>query len=116
MKSIREIFDLRHRKALRIAVLVLSTLLIGTVSALTYYSISASITATTTAAKVQFVAGGDTPAGYTISAAGTFAKISISGYPNATLTYQRGLNVSNTDTASHLIRLRNIQITGGQGS
>lgn len=116
MKSISEIVDLRHRKALRIGVLVLSTLLIGTASALTYYSITSSITATTSAATVKFVSGSDTPAGFTINTAGTFATVTIKSFPNATLTYQKGLNVSNTDTAAHSVRLRSVQITGGSTS
>ena len=116
MKSIKEIFNLRHTKALRLGVLILSTLLIGSASALTYYSITSSAGTTTAAAKVQFVAGGDTPAGYTITAAGTFAKISISAYPNATLTYQKGLNISNTDNAAHSVRLRSVQVSGGSSS
>src|SRR5712692_1119016 len=116
MKSIREIFDLRNRKALRIGILVLSTLLVSTASALTYYSITASSTATTSAATVKFISAADTPTGTVINAAGTFVTIPIKAYPNATLTYQYALNVNNTDTSAHQVRLRSISISGGQGA
>ena len=116
MKSIREIFDLRNRKALRIGILVLSTLLVSTASALTYYSITASTTATTSTAVVKFISAADTPTGTVINAAGTFVTIPIKAYPNATLTYQFALNVSNTDSVAHQVRLRSISITGGQGA
>ncbi len=117
MKSIREIFDLRHRKALRIGVLVLSTLLIGSASALTYYSLTSSITTTTSAATVKFISAADTPTGTVINAAGTFVTLPIKAYPNATLTYQYALNVSNTDLVNaHSVRFRSISISGGQGA
>jgi len=38
MKNLREILDLRHRKALRIGILILTTLLITSASALVYAS------------------------------------------------------------------------------
>ncbi len=116
MKSVKELFDLRHRKGLRLGVLLLSTLMISTASALVFYSIQSRTTTTTSAAAVKFVAGGDTPAGFFINTAGTYARISTKSYPNATLTYDKVLNVTNTDTASHSIRLRSIAITSGQGS
>lgn len=116
MKSIREILNVRHKKALRLGVLLLSTLLVSTASALVYYSIQVRTTATTSAAAVKFVTGGDTPAGYFINTPGTYASISVKSYPNATLTYDKALNVSNTDTAAHSIRIRSVSISGGSTS
>jgi len=124
MKSIREIFDLRNRKALRMGILVLSTLLIGGVSAAVYYSLQYSTVASTSSAVVKFVAGSDCPTtsnGYcsvTIpSAAATYASLSIKTYPNVTVTYQRALNISNTDASNaHNVRIRNVTITGGSSS
>ncbi len=115
--------DLKHKKSLRLGVLLLSTLLITSASALVYYSIANRTVATTAAAGVKFVAGGDcsgafgsSPCGVTISAAGTYAALSTKSYPNATVTYQRALNVSNTDTSTHSIRIRSIAISGGSAS
>ncbi len=113
MKSIREIFDLRHRKALRIGVLLLSTLLITSASALVFYNLTASVTTTTSAAVVKFVSTPDTPAGTVISTAGVFATMSIKSYPNATNTYQQALNVSNTDGVAHSIQITQVSITSG---
>ncbi len=123
MKNIREVLDLKHKKYLRLGVLLLSTLLITSASALVYYSIANRTVATTAAAGVKFIAGGDctgafgaSPCGVTISAAGTYAALSTKSYPNATVTYQRALNVSNTDATTHTIRLRSIAISGGSTS
>ncbi len=113
MKNIREIFDLRHRKALRIGVLLLSTLLITSASALVFYNLTASVTTTTSAAVVKFVSTPDTPTGTVISTAGVFATMSIKSYPNATNTYQNALNVSNTDSVSHQIQITQVSITSG---
>lgn len=116
MKSIGELFDLRHKKSLRLGVLLLSTLLIGSASALVYYSIQVRTTATTSAAAVKFVTAADTPTGYFINTPGTYASISVKSYPNATLTYDKALNVSNTDTVARTIRLRSVIISGGSTS
>jgi len=117
MKSFKEIFDLRHRKALRIGVLALFTLLITSASALTYYSLTASTSATTSAATVKFISAADTPTGTVINAAGTFVTLPIKAYPNATLTYQFALNISNTDASNaHSVRLRSVSIASGGGS
>lgn len=97
-------------------VLILSTLLITSASALTFFSLTASTTSTTSAATVKFITAADTPSGTVINSAGTFVTLPIKAFPNATLTYQFGLNVSNTDTLAHSIRLRSISITSGQGA
>lgn len=123
MKSIGELFDLRHKKSLRLGVLLLSTLLIGSASALVYYSIQVRTTTTTASAGVKFVAGADcnaaygtSPCGVTIPAAATYASLSIKTYPNATVTYEKALNVSNTDGSTHQIRLNSVTISGGETS
>lgn len=123
MKSVREIFDIRHRKGTRVAVLLLSTLLIMGASATVFYSLQNRTVATTSAAGVKFIAGNDcsgaygtSPCGATISAAGTYAALSLKTYPNATVTYQKALNISNTDAGTHQIRLRSTAISGGFAS
>ncbi len=116
MKNIGELLDLKHKKSLRFGLLLLSTLLITSASALVYYSIVARTTATTSTAGVKFLTGSDTPAGYFINSAGTYASISVKSYPNATLTYDRALNVSNTDASTHQVRIRSVAISGGSSS
>ena len=117
MKSIREILDLRHKKSLRIGVLILSTLLIGTVSATVYYSLQTRTNATTSSAVVKLISGTDsTSAGASINTVGTYASLAIKTYPNATVTYQQALNISNTDSIIHKVRLNSQSVSGGQGS
>lgn len=39
----------------------------------------------------------------------------LKAYPNVTLTYEQAVNISNTDTASHSIRLRSVSISPASG-
>ena len=115
--------DIRHKKALRMGVLLLLTLFITTASALVYYSIEYRTQVNVASAGVKFVAGGDctaafgtSPCGVTINSVGTYASLSLKTYPNATVTYEKSLNVSNTDTVTHKIRLNSVAISGGETS
>lgn len=104
-----------HRK-LAIGLLLLA--LVSTASALVYYSLNLRTVVTSTTPKVVFVTASDsTAAGATIGTNSTYAKLTgIKSYPNATSIYEQALNVSNTDTAAHSIRLRSISITSGFAS
>ena len=104
-----------HRK-LVIGLLLLTV--IATASALVYYSLDLRVVVTSTTPMVIFVTASDsTSAGATIGTNSTYAKLTgIKSYPNATSIYEQALNVSNTDTASHAVRLRSISITGGSTS
>ncbi|NWF97259.1 MAG: hypothetical protein HXY34_14065 [Candidatus Thorarchaeota archaeon] len=45
----------------------------------------------------------------------TWVSLALKAYPNATLTYEQPLNVSNTDSVSHTFRLRHVSITPASG-
>ncbi len=105
----------RHRK-LVLALLLLTV--IASASAAVYYALDSRYVVTSAAAKVIFISAGDSgSAGLTIGTNSTFAKLTgIKSYPNATSTYEQAVNVSNTDSSAHNIRLRSISITGGFAS
>ncbi len=106
----------KHRK-LVLALLLLTV--IASASAAVYYALDSRYVVTSAAAKVIFISAADsTSAGLSIPGPNsTFAKLTgIKSYPNATSTYEQAVNVSNTDTVSHSIRLRSISITGGFAS
>jgi len=90
--------------------------LIGTASAAVYYSVLMQPSVTITGATVIFVAGNDWPIGSTLGTNSTWVSLALQAYPNATLTYDQPLNISNTDTSSHLFRLRNVSITPASGT
>jgi hypothetical protein len=103
-----------RKKALFITLLLASTI-VATAIAAVYYSLLMESRASTNATDVKFVAGGDsTTAGATgYSTNGTYVMLgSIKAYPNATLTYEQAINVSNTG-AAHQFRLSHSSITNG---
>jgi hypothetical protein len=101
------------KKAVLITLLLASTL-VATAIAVVYYSLLMESKASTGATDVKFVAGGDsTAAGATVYTNGTYVMLgSLKAYPNATLTYEQAINVSNTGSA-HQFRLRHWSITNG---
>lgn len=122
MKSFRELFDLRHKKALRMVLLLLSTILIGSVSAAVYYQLSNRTLVTVAKPLVTFCitgcTGGTDPADSTAAGAvlgtnNTYVRLpSVKAYPNATGVYERVVGIQNTDTAAHNIKLRSSSISG----
>jgi len=105
-------------KALKLLTLVLTSLLIASASAAVYYSIVMEPTVTIKLAVVQFAQGNDwSQVAGSIGTDKTWCSLSLKAYPNATLTYEQPLNISNTDGSnSHLFRLRHISITPANGS
>jgi hypothetical protein len=103
-----------RKKAVLVALLLASTI-VATAIAAVYYSLLMESRASTNATDVQFVAGGDsTSAGATgYSTNGTYVMLgNLKAYPNATLTYEQAINVSNTGSA-HQFRLSHSSITNG---
>jgi len=83
------------KKPLKFLTLLLTAMLIATASAAVYYSLSMQPSVTISEAVVKFVAGTDWPGG-NMGVNGTWCTISLKAYPNATLTYDEPLNLSNT--------------------
>jgi len=103
------------KKAVKLLILLLSSLLIASASASVYYSMIMQPTVTITSATIVFATGNDWPSGSTIGTNSTWVSLALKAYPNATLTYDQPLNISNTDAASHNFRLRHISITPATG-
>ncbi|UCG37166.1 MAG: hypothetical protein JSV64_02510 [Candidatus Bathyarchaeota archaeon] len=107
-------------KSVKMLILTLASILVVSVSAATYYSLVMDPHVGIEGALIQFVAGDDsTNAGATgYSTDGTWVKFtSIKAYPNATLTYEEAINVSNTDSSNpHSVRFRPGSITNLNGS
>lgn len=103
------------KKPVKLLILLLSSLLIASASASVYYSMIMQPSVTITSATIVFANGNDFPAGSTVGANSTWASLALKAYPNATLTYDQALNISNTDTVSHTFSLRHISITPASG-
>jgi hypothetical protein len=104
------------KKSVKLLILLLSSLLIASASAAVYYSMIMQPSVTVTGATIVFVLGTDAPAGSELGSNSTWVNLALKAYPNATLTYDQALNISNTDTSSHTFRLRHISITPASGS
>jgi len=103
-------------KSVKFIILVAMAVLIATASAAVYYSIIMQPSVTVTSAAISFVQGTDWPTGSVMGSNSTWVSLALKAYPNATLTYDDPLNISNTDTANHNFRLRHISITPVNGT
>jgi hypothetical protein len=104
------------KKSVKLLILLLSSLLIASASAAVYYSMIMQPSVTITNATVMFLQGNDWPAGSNLGANSTWVSLALNAYPNATLTYDQPLNISNTDTSPHNFRLRHVSITPASGT
>jgi len=106
--------ELPAKKTVKLLALVLTSLLIASVSAAVYYSMSMVPTVTIAQAAVIFEVGADDTSNacnVTVDTDPTYASLALKAYPNATLTYTEPLNISNTDTTSaHMVRLSHVSI------
>ena len=106
----------RFDKRISILVILLIAVLVTTVSAAVYFAIIMQPTVTISEASVIFEQGDDWPSGSALGTNSTYVSLAIKAYPNATLTYEEPLNISNTDASAHNIRLRHVSITPTSGS
>ena len=102
------------RKVLRLLCFLLSGLLVMTVSAAVYYSLSMQPSVTISAAVVAFKEGNDWKSGWSMGTNNTWCSLALKAYPNATLTYEQPLNLNNTGTAAN-IKLRTVSISPDSG-
>ena len=107
---------IRSAKSVKFIILLALATLIATASAAVYYSEIMQPSVTITGATIIFVSGNDFPTGSTLGSNSTWVSLALKAYPNATLTYDQPLNISNTDSASHNFRLRNISVTPASGT
>lgn len=112
-----EIRKILFRKEMKLVTLLLTAMLIASASAAVYYSMIMQPAVTISGASIVFVEGSDWPSvGSTMGTNSTWVSLALKAYPNATLTYDQPLNVSNTDSVSHTFRLRHVSITPASGS
>ncbi len=97
-------------------ILTLISIIVVSVSAATYYSVVMEPTVTISQATVIFEQGDDWPTGSSMGTNSTYVSLAIKAYPNATLTYDEPLNISNTDGSAHNVRLRHVSITPTSGA
>jgi len=87
------------KKEMKLLGLLLTSLLIASASAAVYYSMEMRSNVTTATPFVKFTAGNDsTEAGAAYYATdGTYVQLAgLKAYPNATLTYDQAINITNT--------------------
>lgn len=111
-----DVRKIRYKRPLKLLTLLLTSLLIATASATVYYSLTMQPRVTITAAVVAFKQGGDWSAvAGSIGTNDTWCRLALKAYPNATLTYDEPLNLTNTGTAV-TIRLRTDSISPASGN
>lgn len=105
------------KRSVKLLFLLISASLIMTASAAVYYALLMESQVTITEAVVHFTEGNDsTAAGLSLGTNETYAHLaSLKAYPNVTLTYEQAVNVTNTDSSAHNIRLRHISISPASG-
>ena len=117
MKKRGKIGDFFNRKSIKLGLLLISALLIATTSTNVYYGLLQENQIGVVEAKVHFTAGDDsTAAGYSPGLNETYCKLSLNAYANVTLYYEQAVNITNTDTAAHDIRLRHVAIGPTSGT
>ena len=105
-----ELRKIASNKWVKLLTLLLTSMLIATASAAVYYSITMEPKVTVTGLTVKFTDGDDTTTGSTVYDA--WCGLALKSYPNATLTYDQAVNITNSDsTSGHSILLRHVSIT-----
>lgn len=101
--------ELPAKKTVKLLALVLTSLLIASVSAAMYYSLTMTSTITVYQADVYFVAGSDNgTSGVVLTLDSTNTTATITGlraYPNMTFTYENVTRVRNNGTSTPNLRL-----------
>jgi len=92
------------KKEMKLLGLLLTSLLIASASAAVYYSLSLESRTIVSSPVVKFVTASDFP-GPGGDLTDSWVRLNLKSYPNATLTYDRAVNISNTDSVSHNFRL-----------
>jgi len=111
-----EVKRILFRKELKLVTLLLTSMLIASASAAVYYSMVMQPDVTVSTPTIKFVQGDDWPGG-SLPSDGTWVRMTLKAYPNATLTYDEPLNISNTDLSNaHTFRLRHLSISPASGS
>jgi hypothetical protein len=107
---------LKSKKSLKLVTLIIASLLIATVSAEVYYSLTVTSTISVASTDVYFMPGSDSAsAGAAMGSADntTITFSNLKAYPGVTTTYAQAAIVRNNATAaSYQIRMRPVSLTG----
>ena len=104
------------RKSLDLIVLLMISVFVISASAAIYYSLPMVSSTTITATVVAFKGGADwDTSSWTMGTNNTYCSLALKAYPNATLTYEEPLNLTNTGTGVD-IRLRTVSINPASGN
>ena len=98
-----------NRRWLDFLIILLISIAIIPASALVYYAMISSSSATMKAAPVHFTAGNDSSGILALGANQTYAMLTLDAYPNVTLYYEQAVNI--TAEADKEIRLRPVSIS-----
>jgi len=109
-----ELRETLSKKPVKFLTLLLTAILIATASAAVYYGMIMQPSITISAAPVRFVEGNDWPGG-TMGDNSTWCSLTFTAYPNVTVVYEKPLNISNTDSDPHDIKLRHVSISPDSG-
>ena len=104
-----ELRKIASKKPLKLLTLLLTAMLIATASAAVYYSLTLRPQVTVTGLTVKFDGAADTSSGSNVNDAWTL--LALKSYPNVTLTYDRVVDINNTDGSAHGILLRHVSIS-----
>ena len=110
-----ELRKIPFRRPLKLLFLLLTSMLIATASAAVYYSLVMQPSVTISAAVVAFKEGSDWDGSWSMGTNNTWCRLALKAYPNATLTYDEPLNLTNTG-APVTIRLRTVSISLASGN
>jgi len=100
---------INYKKSLKFITLLITSLLIATVSATVYYSLTMETTITVGATWVKFIEADDTPNGSTVD--DSYCSLSLSSLPNSTIIYEKAVGLNNTYNGTRTIRLRHVSVT-----
>jgi hypothetical protein len=115
VKNLKIIDNIKLNKSSKFLILLLTSILVGTANAAIFYSLTMQPQVTVSTPVIRFDSASDEPLGSTVN--GAWCSLTAKSYPNATLTYEKAVYLTNTDTLnSHSFRLRYISITPSNAS
>jgi hypothetical protein len=115
VRNLKIIKNIKLKKSSKFLILLLASILVGTANAAIFYSLTMQPQVTVSTPVIKFDSAPDEPSGSTVNDA--WCRLTANSYPNATLTYEKAVYLSNIDNAnSHLFRLRYVSITPTNGT
>jgi hypothetical protein len=115
VRKLKIIKNIKLKKSSKFLLLLLASILVGTANAAIFYSLTMQPQVTVSTPVIKFDHADDEPSGSTVDDA--WCLLTAKSYPNATLTYEQAVNLTNTDSSNaHSFRLRYVSITPANGN